>query len=167
MRKINLEGKRFGHLEVLKFSRSKLCGNRKRIYWICRCDCGTEWEVTAYSIASGITSRCRACSLRTTHNRSRTKEYKAWAAMLQRCENKKDAAFKYYGGRGIKVCDGWHTFENFYKDMGNRPSKEYSLDRINNEAGYSSENCRWATRSQQQNNKRGSHDYIRRSTTKS
>lgn len=76
-----------------------------------------------------------------------------WAKMIRRCHNHEDAAYKNYGGRGITVCKRWHKFENFYRDMGTRPEGK-SLDRINNDKGYSKNNCRWATWEQQQNNRR-------------
>jgi hypothetical protein len=76
--------------------------------------------------------------------------------MLQRCNNKNDARYPRYGGRGITVCKQWHSFKNFINDMGRRPSPDLQLDRINNDAEYAPWNCRWATRSQQQNNQRRS-----------
>ena len=83
---------------------------------------------------------------------SRTSEYGIWTGMKQRCNNPKNTNFKYYGGRGIQVCDYWqHSFLNFFDDMGSRPSKEYSLDRIDVNGNYEPENCRWATRKQVQN----------------
>lgn len=88
------------------------------------------------------------------HGMFGTPEYKAWAAMIQRCTNPSDNRWKTHGARGIKVCNSWFNFINFYKDMGNRPSPEYSLDRIDNDGDYNKINCRWATKSQQQLNKR-------------
>ncbi len=100
---------------------------------------------------------------RIIHGLSKTKEYRAWWGMLQRCYNPHNAKYSNYGGRNIKVCDRWKNFTNFYVDMGKKPSLDHSLDRRNNDGDYSPSNCRWATRSQQQMNKRQSFKKRRRS----
>jgi hypothetical protein len=83
----------------------------------------------------------------------RTPEYKAWMAMNERCANVNHQSYSFYGGRGITVCERWRvSFQSFYEDMGPRPSRHHSLDRIDNDAGYFPDNCRWATKSEQQNN---------------
>lgn len=83
-----------------------------------------------------------------------SKEYRVWASMLQRCRNKRNVRYANYGGRGITICKRWESFINFYKDMGPRPNKDLSLDRINNDGNYEKNNCRWATRTEQQRNRR-------------
>lgn len=93
-------------------------------------------------------------------NKSKTPEYHSWASMKYRCNNPKGKAFANYGGRGIKYCKRWNIFENFLEDMGKRPRKGYSIDRINNDKDYSKKNCRWATWSQQQNNRRNNYLFV-------
>ncbi len=87
-----------------------------------------------------------------THKKYGTPVYTVWAAMLSRCKNRSQDSYKYYGGKGIKVCERWHSFENFFSDMGEKP-KNKSLDRINSMMGYGPDNCRWATDMEQANNK--------------
>jgi hypothetical protein len=89
----------------------------------------------------------------TIHGLSRTKEYKAWQKMKDRCFNENNSHYEGYGGRGITVCSRWMDFENFYKDMGECP-EGCSIDRIDNDSSYMPSNCRWATTSQQMNNTR-------------
>lgn len=92
--------------------------------------------------------------LREKHGQSRTPLYFAWVAMRQRCLNPRHKQWKDWGGRGIRICKRWDKFENFAADMGPHPGKGWSLDRINNDKGYSKFNCRWATRAQQTRNRR-------------
>jgi hypothetical protein len=89
-----------------------------------------------------------------THGMCGSAEYATWCGMLRRCRNKNERAYRHYGGRGIIVCDRWLDFANFYADMGPKPSKDHSIDRINNDGNYEPGNCRWATWSQQAKNKR-------------
>ena len=88
------------------------------------------------------------------HGKYKSPEYCAWTKMKERCYYKKANRYNLYGGRGIKVCKRWHSFKNFYEDMGNRPSEKYSIDRKDNSKDYSKANCRWATMKEQQNNRR-------------
>lgn len=89
-----------------------------------------------------------------THGRSEDAEFGIWWAMRQRCSNPRNKAFENYGARGIFVCDRWQKFDAFYADMGPRPSPEHSIDRIDVDSGYSADNCRWATRDEQNSNRR-------------
>lgn len=88
------------------------------------------------------------------HGDSTTSEYFIWIGMRQRCENERNAAYKYYGGRGITVCSEWADYRRFISDMGRRPSPKHSIDRIDNDSGYRKDNCRWALRSVQTGNRR-------------
>lgn len=135
----------------------------------CRCDCGTERTLLAGQLRYGEPKSC-GCLLKehtremglanATHGRAggrKTKpapEYKCWQSMLQRCLNPDCKAYRDYGARGIKVCERWLTFENFLADVGARPSSDYSIDRRNNDGHYEPDNFRWATRSEQQRNRR-------------
>lgn len=91
------------------------------------------------------------------HGKTGSKVHVAWTSMLNRCENPKASAFRYYGGRGIRVCKEWHVFENFLRDMGEPPSKSHSLDRIDGDGDYCKENCRWASKMTQSLNRRNTH----------
>ncbi len=129
--------------------------------WLCRCDCGNESIIPGWNLRKGLSRSCGCLNAEvarrshTTHSMSHKQEYKIYHGMLKRCLNKNSSDFSNYGGRGINVCDRWlESFENFYEDMGGRPSSDYSLDRIENDGGYSPDNCKWSTRSEQQNNKR-------------
>jgi len=129
------------------------------IQWKCQCDCG---DVSIYMATKVRTKRkicCNKCSLlecakkNSTHGMKNTGTYSSWSSMKDRCLNKKSKDYPLYGGNGITICTEWiDSFEAFYKDMGEKP-KGTSIDRINNSLGYSKENCRWATHSQQQRNK--------------
>jgi hypothetical protein len=107
-------------------------------------DCGCVWcGSNPASTRHGDTSRT-----------ARTPEYVAWSNMRGRCLNLDHPKFKDYGGRGITVCEGWDSYENFLADMGRRPGPDLSLDRIDNDGNYEPGNCRWATKSEQQSNRR-------------
>ena len=98
---------------------------------------------------------------KTTHGLSRTPEYQTWQHMKSRCFNPNNKAYSDYGGRGIAVCDRWkNSSQNFLADMGSRPTAKHSLDRIDNNADYSAENCKWSTRVEQQNNQRSNKPLI-------
>lgn len=92
--------------------------------------------------------------MKKTHGLSRTRVYSIWQTIKQRTNNPNDDSYPYYGGRGIALCDRWHDFQNFLEDMGEPSANSYTLDRVNNDGNYEPSNCRWATRREQNLNKR-------------
>ena len=127
--------------------------------WRFSCSCGETIVRRKTDVTSGKVSSC-GCKTSELHARHATKHgyansltWNSWMAMMQRCTNKNIKAFHRYGGRGIRVCDRWTNISNFVSDMGERPSKKHSIDRINNEGNYEPGNCRWATSKVQTLNK--------------
>lgn len=149
---VDLVGKRFGSLVVIERAPQKSKGNTT---WKCRCDCGETRDIQGGALIAGITSSCGCLRIKmiTKHGMEATPIYNLWASMKARCSNPNSRFYKDYGGRGITVCERWEIFENFYADMGDRP-EGLSLDRIDNNKGYSPDNCRWATKLQQRRNTR-------------
>lgn len=131
-----------------------------------KCECGNEFETFIKNVKSGNTNSCGCYKKKVAgkhsfkHGHSGlnvTSEYMIWANMNQRCNNKNNTHFKDYGGRGIFVCEKWiSSFSDFFKEMGSRPSKKHTLDRIDNNKGYCIENCKWSTRKEQIENRRTS-----------
>lgn len=163
-------GTRVGRWTVQKLSNRQ---HRQR-YLLCRCECGTVRDVQERSLLNGQSKSC-GCKRRdefiernTVHGlcKEHPVEYRAWNAMVYRCENPACSEYPRYGGRGISVCGRWRKgcddqggFECFLADMGFRPSPRHSLDRIDNDGNYEPGNCRWATPSQQAQNKRNTRRY--------
>jgi hypothetical protein len=152
-RAIDITGKTFGCWVVLARHPERYRG---RARWLCRCGCGVERVVLGTSLRRGISKSCRGCGLQ-KHGHCRkgrqTRVYQAWHSMLQRCCNPANRSYANYGGRGICVCERWRSFVNFLADMG-EPPPGLSIDRINNDGNYAPGNCRWATPSQQTQNRR-------------
>lgn len=154
---IDLTGKRFGRWVVLNRGGVNKHG---RILWKCRCDCGSEREVSSGNLLRHLTKSC-GCQRRETaarqalHHLTRTPEWNTWVGIRNRCSNRKEPAYKYYGARGISVCDRWQeSFTNFLADMGPKPGPKFSIDRVDNDGNYEPGNCRWATQLEQVNNTR-------------
>jgi hypothetical protein len=153
MLKIDLSGRRFGRLIVIKDAGRTKIG---AVVWLCRCDCGAETNVPSWDLKSSNTASC-GCGVGVKHghtsNGFRSPTYYSWLNMIQRCTNSANTYFHNYGGRGITVCERWRNFENFLSDMGERPP-HHTIDRIDNERSYQPDNCKWSTRKEQAKNKR-------------
>ncbi len=132
----------------------------------CKCDCGNEFIINLISLrrkdcekSCGCNKKVKCRDINIKHGKTFTRLYKIWSSMKTRCLNKEHDNFKYYGGRGIKICEEWLTFENFYNDMGNGYKINLSLDRIDSNGDYNKANCRWIEKNEQFVNRRSNRKF--------
>lgn len=157
-RVIDLSGMVFTRLTVLRFCRTE----DNYSAWLCQCSCGNTIVVKGCFLRS---KNCQSCGCLhhdsiTTHGMTKSPEYVAWRAMKFRCYREKDASYRYYGARGITVCDRWKcSFENWLLDVGKRPSPLYTFGRKNNDGNYEPGNCAWELGEEQGNNRRNNIRY--------
>lgn len=158
MRVINMAGQKIGRLQVLERNGKDRFG---QIVWKCRCECGNITNVPGGHLRTGHTTSCGCLAkevnskVHTTHGKRNTRLYRIWSNMLQRCKNPNVKEYKWYGAKGVSVCDEWkNDFQSFYDwAIANGYRDDLSIDRINSNGNYNPSNCRWISISEQQSNR--------------
>jgi len=148
----DITGMRFGRLIVIKFSHT----HKQKSYFFCQCDCLNNIVILGASLINGGTRSC-GCYRKekmTKHGMYKTKTFLTWKGMSARCNSNVPQAYKNYKGKGIKVCDRWLEFKNFYEDMGEKP-EGLTIERINSNKNYEKSNCKWGTMGEQARNRDG------------
>ena len=155
---IDITGKKFGRLTVIERSENNKYGDAM---WLCRCDCGAFRKTVGSALRNGHTQSCgclhkeKVANMNTVHNESNTPLYKRWHAIKQRCENPSNPSYKDYGGRGIKICDEWLTYEGFKEwALNNGYKKSLTIERLDVNGDYTPSNCIFASRAVQNRNTR-------------
>ena len=157
MKIVDLTGKRFGYLKVIK--QDGVIRSHKT--WLCECDCGNKKVVIGSKLLQGQVKSCGCMHNFYGHHQTNTRLYHIWCTMKARCNRKSSNKYKEYGGRGIKLCEEWQSFEPFYEwSLKNGYSDDLSIDRIDVNGNYEPDNCRWATNITQSNNKRDTKRYL-------
>lgn len=159
MKKIDLKGKTLGELIIISDTPERKNG---QIVWKCKCSCGNEHLATYSTLKKSNHPNCgckykellRKTSLKVKHGASETPEYSRWSDMRARCNTPSSSVYKYYGGRGIKVCKRWDSFENFSADMGALPTPKHTLERNDPDGDYTPKNCYWMIGKRQARNTR-------------
>lgn len=159
----DLTGLKFSRWTVIRgpIRRPRKMGWSDLMLWLCRCDCGTEREIARSHLLAASPIKSCGCAHREMliernfrHGKSKTRIHHTWQSMIGRCSNENNTAYKNYGGRGIRVCDRWQTFENFYEDMFPSYSDDLTIERINNDGNYELGNCEWIPWADQAKNRR-------------
>lgn len=156
-----LSGQKIGNATVIKPIH---IDGKKKLYWLCKCDCGNEFISTSYQLNHNHTKACIDCINKeralekTIHGKHKTRIYRIWESMNRRCVSTlNDLSGKYYHQKGIKVCEEWRNFQNFYNwSMSHGYEDNLTIDRIDSAKGYEPDNCRWATMKEQSRNKSNS-----------
>lgn len=158
-KKLDLTGQRFGHLVAIRATEER---RREKVFWECQCDCGNMHNVSACDLTSGHTRSCGCQHHPLKHGESKSRLYSIHQGMKRRCYNKNHSSYKDYGGRGITICEEWLNYETF-RDwaLHNGYNDKLTIERKDNDKGYSPENCTWIARSDQNRNQRSTrHIYI-------